>query len=63
MFLTLSVLPHLRSQIGDANELLEDVLGQDVSVASLLDVIRRHIDVIGAQVKVSSRDGPDGSEE
>lgn len=31
---------YLSSQIRDADELLEDILGQDVGVARLLDVIR-----------------------
>ena len=31
---------HLRSQIRDDDELLEDILGQNVRVASLFDVIR-----------------------
>lgn len=48
---------YLCSQIWDANELLEDVLGQDVCVARLLDVIRWHVDVVGSEVEISSRYG------
>lgn len=46
-------------QIGDADELLENVLGQDVGVTCLLDVIRGHIDVVGSEMQVGSRYGPD----
>ena len=36
----------LRSQIRNANELFENILRQNICVPSLLDIIRRHIDVI-----------------
>lgn len=61
---TLKQIPtHLCSQIWDANELLEDVLGQDVGVARLLDVIRRHIDVVGSEMEVGCGYSPEGGEE
>ena len=36
----------LRSQIRNADKLFEHILGQDVRVTRLLDVIRRHVNVI-----------------
>ena len=42
----------LRSQIRNADKLFENILGQDVRVARLLDVIRRHVNVIRSQVQV-----------
>lgn len=57
---TLKQIPtHLCSKIWDANELLEDVLRQDVGVARLLDVIRRHIDVVCSEMEVGRRYSPD----
>ena len=49
----------LRSQIRNGHELLQHVLGQDVSVARLLDIVRRHVDVVGADVQVGGRNGSD----
>ncbi len=46
----------LTAQIRNGDELLEDVLGQDVRVACLLDVVRGHVNVIGAQVEIGGRD-------
>ena len=48
----------LSSQVGNHHKLLQDVFRQDVSVAGLLDIVRRHIDVICPQVEVGRRDGP-----
>jgi len=54
-----SVLTYLSSEIRDDDELLEDVLGQDVRVASFFDVVRRHVDVIGTEVEIGGRDSTD----
>lgn len=40
-------MTHLSTQVRDADELLQHVLRQNVSVSSFFDVIRRHIDVVG----------------
>jgi len=48
---------NLCAEVGDDDELLEDVLGQDVRVSGLLDVIRRHVDVVRPEVEVGRRDG------
>ncbi len=48
----------LCAEVRDDDELLEHVLGQDVGEASLLDVIRGHVDVVGAEVEVGGGDGP-----
>lgn len=50
---------YLCPQVRDADELLQDVLGQDVGVARLLDVIRRHVDVVGPQMEVGRRYSPE----
>ena len=55
----MSVTPYLGAEVGDNDELLQDVLGEDVGVAGLLDVVRRHVDVVGAQVQVGGGDGSD----
>lgn len=47
----------LSAEIRDDNELFQDILWKDVCEASLLDVIRRHVDVVSSQVEVSGRDG------
>ena len=54
---------YLCSQIWDADELLEDVLGQDVGVSRLLDVIRWHVDVVGSEMEVGGRYGPEEGED
>ena len=46
------LMQYLCSQIRDGDELLKHVFGEDVGVASLLDIIRGHIDVVGTQVQV-----------
>lgn len=51
----------LRSKIGDADELLENVFGQNVGVASLLDVVRRHVDVVSTEMEVCSRYSPENA--
>ena len=43
-------MTHLGSEIRDDDELLEHVLGQNVRVAGLLDVVRRDVDVVGAEM-------------
>ena len=48
----------LRPEVRYGDELLQDVLGQDVRVPSLLDVVRVDVDVVHAQVKVGRADGP-----
>ena len=48
---------HLSAQVGDDDELLEHVLGQDVGEARLLDVVGRHVDVVRTQVQVGGGDG------
>ena len=47
---TTSKCTNLRSQIGDGNEFLEQVLWQDVGVAALLDVVRANVDVVRTQM-------------
>ena len=47
----------LAAQVGDGDELLEHVLGQDVGEAGLLDVVGRDVDVVGAQVEIGGRYG------
>ena len=49
----------LGAQVRNGHKLLQHVLGQNVRVARLLDVVRRHVDVVGAQVEVGGRNGPD----
>ena len=53
---TIEVSRDLSPQIRDHDKLLQDVLGQDVGVASLLDVVRGDIDMIRPQVQVGRRD-------
>lgn len=53
---------YLCSQIWDADEFLEDIFGQDVGVTRLLDVIRWDVDVVGSEMEVCSRYGPDMGE-
>ena len=48
---------NLGPEVGDHHKLLEDVLGQDVGVASLLDVVRADIDVVGSQMEIGGGDG------
>ena len=55
----MSATRYLGAEVGDDDELLEDVLGEDVGVAGLLDVVRRDVDVVGAQVQVGGGDGSD----
>mmetsp|Transcript_31891 Transcript_31891/g.87333 ORF Transcript_31891/g.87333 Transcript_31891/m.87333 type:complete len:766 (-) Transcript_31891:1916-4213(-) len=47
----------LRAQVGDHDELLEQILGQDVGVAALGALVGRDVNVRRAQVKVGRRDG------
>ena len=47
----------MRSQVGDDDELLEHVLGQDVGVARLFDVVRGDVDVIGTEMQVGGGNG------
>eukprot|EP00958_Prasinococcus_capsulatus_P015981 scaffold1754_cov355-Prasinococcus_capsulatus_cf.AAC.3 len=47
----------LGAQVGDADELLEHVLGKDVCVTRLLDVVRVDVDVVHAQVQIRRGDG------
>ena len=47
----------LRAEVGDADEALQEVLGQNVREARLLDVVGRHKDVARAQMEVRGRDG------
>ena len=48
---------HLSAQVGNNDELLQDIFRQNVRVARFLDVVGRHVDVIGSQVQVGGRDG------
>lgn len=50
------VTSDLSSQIRNADESLEDILRQYVSVAYLFEIIRVDIDVVSPKVHVSSRD-------
>jgi hypothetical protein len=47
----------LGPQIGNHDKFLQHVLGQDVGVARLLDVVAAHVDVVGAEVEVGGADG------
>lgn len=38
---------YLRTQVRDADKLLQDILRQNVSVSSFFNVIRRYVDVVG----------------
>lgn len=48
---------NLSTQIRDDDELLQHVLGQNVGVARLLDVVGGHVDVVGTQVQVGGGNG------
>mmetsp|Transcript_46495 Transcript_46495/g.113223 ORF Transcript_46495/g.113223 Transcript_46495/m.113223 type:complete len:463 (-) Transcript_46495:5607-6995(-) len=52
------VASDLRAEVGDADELLEDVLGEHVRVPAVPRVVRRHVDVVGPEVQIRGRDGP-----
>ena len=49
---TIHIASNLWSQIRNANELFENILGQDISVASLFDIIRWYINVICSKMKI-----------
>ena len=49
----------LSSQVRDGDELLEKVLGEDVGVAFLLDVVGRDEHILGSEVQVGCSDRPD----
>ena len=53
------VASDLDSQVRYADEPFEDVFGQDVSIADLLEVFAVHVDVVGAEVHVGCADGSD----
>ena len=48
-------MSYLSSEIRDGDELLEDVLGQDVGIPSLLDVVGRHVDMVGPEMQICGR--------
>ena len=48
---------YLGPQVRDHDEFLQNVLGEDVRVARLLDVVGGDVDVVGAQVKIGRRNG------
>mmetsp|Transcript_15391 Transcript_15391/g.46046 ORF Transcript_15391/g.46046 Transcript_15391/m.46046 type:complete len:443 (-) Transcript_15391:2814-4142(-) len=48
---------NLGSQIGDADKLLENVLRHHVRIASLTNVLRVHVDVIGTEMEIGGRNG------
>mmetsp|Transcript_21771 Transcript_21771/g.52020 ORF Transcript_21771/g.52020 Transcript_21771/m.52020 type:complete len:264 (-) Transcript_21771:6449-7240(-) len=50
------VARYLGSEVRDADELLQDVLGHDVGVPSLTDVVADNVDVVHAEVKVGGAD-------
>ena len=52
-------ITNLCAEVGDDYELLEDVLGEDVGVACLLDIVGGHVDVVSAQVQVGGGNGSD----
>mmetsp|Transcript_63487 Transcript_63487/g.174936 ORF Transcript_63487/g.174936 Transcript_63487/m.174936 type:complete len:276 (-) Transcript_63487:4603-5430(-) len=54
---TVHIARDLRAEITDADELGENILRQYVRVARLANVIRAHVDMVGTQVEVGSRDG------
>ena len=45
---------YLCSEVRDHYELLENVLGQNVSESSLLYIVRTDIDMVGTEMEVSS---------
>eukprot|EP00955_Chlamydomonas_euryale_P027452 289382-Chlamydomonas_euryale.AAC.7 len=49
----------LRAQVGDADELLQEVLGHHVRVAGVADVVRVDVDMVHSQVEVGGGDGAD----
>lgn len=49
-------MSHLSTQVRDADELLQYILRQNVSVSGFFNVIRRHVDMVGTQVQVGCRD-------
>lgn len=49
----------LGTQVRNGDKLLQYILGQNVSVARLLNIVRRHIDVVGTQMEVGGRNGSD----
>mmetsp|Transcript_8475 Transcript_8475/g.28819 ORF Transcript_8475/g.28819 Transcript_8475/m.28819 type:complete len:688 (+) Transcript_8475:1085-3148(+) len=51
------VAHHLRAEVRDADELLEEVLGEHVRVAVLRAVLGAHVDVGRAEVQVGGGDG------
>ena len=53
----IQVSRYLGPQVRDHDEFLQNVLGEDVGVARLLDVVGGHVDVVGAQVKIGRRNG------
>lgn len=50
---------YLCSQVRDHDELLQNVFGQNIREPSLLDIIWRHVDVIGPEVQIRSGDRSD----
>ena len=54
---TVQIARDLGAQVRDHDKLLEHVLGKDVGVAGLLDVVAAHVDVVGAEVEVGGADG------
>mmetsp|Transcript_30628 Transcript_30628/g.47993 ORF Transcript_30628/g.47993 Transcript_30628/m.47993 type:complete len:339 (-) Transcript_30628:199-1215(-) len=53
---TVHVASDLRAKVGNANKLLEHVLGQNIREIALLSVIRSDVDVVGAEVQIGGRD-------
>lgn len=49
-------LTHLSAQIGDDDKLLENVLGKNVGVAGVFDVVGVDVNVLRAQMQVGRAD-------
>ena len=54
---TVQVSRYLGPQVWDHDKFLQDVLGEDVGVASLFDVVGGDVDVVGAEVEIGRRNG------
>ena len=53
----INVTRNLRAEVGNHDELAQNILGEHIGEPGFLKVIRRHINVVGAQVEVGAADG------
>lgn len=58
MFLIL-IDTNLCTQVRYDNKLLQDIFGKNVGEAGFFDVVGSNANVVGSEMKVGSRDGPD----